>query len=1041
MKKFFKIFFISLGSLVLFLAIVIGIALFIVFTPERLTPIVRNQMPNFIICDSKIGSVELTFFSTFPDFELKIDEFSLTNPMNSAACRDALLAVKQLSAKVDIKALLNNNELLLSEIRFVDGTICVYIDSLGNTNFDIFPPDTTAVDTAAFELPFSFINISQIELKNINVNYVDEQSKMEAEIANLSGKIKGSMKDLDIINAAMQMNPFDIIFVDYASNMKAEMRNFSPQIIFSMDADDVRADLSSAPFLVSFEYESEKYLNNANISLNTLVDVVLSCQQANFEHLTASVNGLEITLSGLVENNDTVNQNIRLDVLYALQSWKISDLTALIPPSFQHYLDGISIDGKLSSTGKIAGFYGDSVMPLLNIQLALEDTEVVYPDMLPFPLHAIKGDLDIYTDLTNDAISYVNIRNFEARTPNSTIQTAGKVDALFSDPRVNLSTNANLYLAEFNPLIPEEMQTTAKGNVSGKIKTDLRLSHIEEMNLEKMKISGSLTLNDLDVVYDSVLLKTNHSIVDFELPNENPKTRNTTFVAAHITSDDLTAGMIDFADASLRNAQITLETSNVLDTTRIPAIQLAFQSATFSAEMDSMAITAENPNISVSVAPQRRDDAQPRFGVKFSGDNLAANMGDEKVNLEKLDVNTTVFYNGHEKDIFLQWLPRGSFVLENGVINSAMLPHELKIQDVKMDFNPREFTVQHVGVLLDNSDFNLSGKLSNILPYFRGDSILQGDFTFFSNHTDIGMLMDLTDGLGDEEEEVEIVEQPEEISAEPYMVPKGMDILLRAEIKEATLDETKITNINGDVRLSDGVLVLDGLTLTTPGADMQLTAMYRTPRKNHLFLGLNLSMLEIEIADLLTMIPDLDSIMPMLRSFGGKGEFRFSAQTNLDSLYNLKMSTLRAAASIHGEDLVLMDGETFSEISKKLRFNKKAQNKVDSLSAEFTVFRNEIMVFPFLIAMDKYKAVVGGRHNLDMSFEYNISLVESPLPFKASVNVFGDLDNPKFKLARAKYPNFYRPVARKEVESKEIELRELIRKSLTSNVAKKEDEE
>jgi len=370
-----------------------------------------------------------------------------------------------------------------------------------------------------------------------------------------------------------------------------------------------------------------------------------------------------------------------------------------------------------------------------------------------------------------------------------------------------------------------------------------------------------------------------------------------------------------------------------------------------------------------------------------------------------------------------------------------MLPHELKIQDVKMDFNPREFTVQHVGVLLDNSDFNLSGKLSNILPYFRGDSILQGDFTFFSNHTDIGMLMDLTDGLGDEEEEVEIVEQPEEISAEPYMVPKGMDILLRAEIKEATLDETKITNINGDVRLSDGVLVLDGLTLTTPGADMQLTAMYRTPRKNHLFLGLNLSMLEIEIADLLTMIPDLDSIMPMLRSFGGKGEFRFSAQTNLDSLYNLKMSTLRAAASIHGEDLVLMDGETFSEISKKLRFNKKAQNKVDSLSAEFTVFRNEIMVFPFLIAMDKYKAVVGGRHNLDMSFEYNISLVESPLPFKASVNVFGDLDNPKFKLARAKYPNFYRPVARKEVESKEIELRELIRKSLTSNVAKKEDEE
>ena len=88
-----------------------------------------------------------------------------------------------------------------------------------------------------------------------------------------------------------------------------------------------------------------------------------------------------------------------------------------------------------------------------------------------------------------------------------------------------------------------------------------------------------------------------------------------------------------------------------------------------------------------------------------------------------------------------------------------------------------------------------------------------------------------------------------------------------------------------------------------------------------------------------------------------------------------------------------------------LRFkNRQKENQVDSLTAEFTVFRNEIDVYPFLIAIDRYKAVVGGRHNLDMSFDYNISLVESPLPFRASVEVSGNLDDMKFRLARAKYP-------------------------------------
>ena len=305
--------------------------------------------------------------------------------------------------------------------------------------------------------------------------------------------------------------------------------------------------------------------------------------------------------------------------------------------------------------------------------------------------------------------------------------------------------------------------------------------------------------------------------------------------------------------------------------------------------------------------------------------------------------------------------------------------------------------------------------------------------------------MDLVSGFGSDQENSEDGDQEEELtvnnSAEisnPFMVPKGIDISLYTSINEAYFQSDTARNVQGTVTVKDGTMILESMLFTTSAAKMQLTAMYKSPRKNHLYMGMDFHLLEIEIAELLKLIPDVDSIMPMLRSFSGKGEFHIAVETYLDSLYNLKKSTLRGASSVRGIDLVLMDGETFTEIAKTLRFNKKTENKIDSLSAEFTVFRNEVDVYPFLIVMDKYKAIVDGRHNLDMNFNYHISLIDSPLPLKLGVNVRGNLDDMKIRPAKAKYSNMYRPAYRNEVETKKLELRSLIRQALVRNVREEE---
>ena len=143
MKKFGKIFFITLLSLFAILLVTISIVLFLVFTPERFTPIVRKQADKFITCQSEIGEVELTFFSTFPDFGLKIKKFTMINPVADSQS-DTLVDVDEFIGVVDAAAWWKKNELILKGLELTGGSVNIFTDSLGNTNYDIFATDTTS---------------------------------------------------------------------------------------------------------------------------------------------------------------------------------------------------------------------------------------------------------------------------------------------------------------------------------------------------------------------------------------------------------------------------------------------------------------------------------------------------------------------------------------------------------------------------------------------------------------------------------------------------------------------------------------------------------------------------------------------------------------------------------------------------------------------------------------------------------------------------------------------------------------------------------
>ena len=1071
MKKFLKIFLISLASLLLLVLIAGAVASWLIFTPERLTPIVRKQAAKLINCQSEIGKVELTFFSTFPQFGLRADKLILIHPVNGAP-NDTLIHVKELIGIINIQSLIKKRELIVSDFRLSNGNIYAYTDSNGKANFDIFniasEPDTTQTD-----LIFKVIDVENVDLKNVNVSYIDETMHLKAAIRGLSAKINGSMQTDDImgtvdpkpfdlsleyrpdesslikteinqlstkingsvksgvINAKVDINPFDMTLYYDSDSLKfdTDFRNLSVMSVSgTVGSDSISGTVRMELCKTSFTLGDEKYLHDALIRLNVEADAVLSRQFIQLKNTFLSINDLKLDVVGTVEN-DTLRKQIATDLSYKFDSWSVKNIMALIPASFSSYTNGIVADGKLSSEGTINGVYSSSTMPMMDIRVLLEKGTFRYP-AFPLPLTAMNADVTIHTDL-KDPRSYVRISRFDAKTPKSSVKTAGTITRLFSDIHLNLNTDADLVLSEFAHIIPDSMKITANGTVSGKVKTEFSMSHITNMELEKIKASGALTLSNLEATYDSLSLKTDRSTIEFALPNHRAMTDETQFAFASISLNTLNASKINNFQALLQNAKISLETSDVRDTLKIPDIRCSFKMEALVAEMDSGHISIARPAGNITVAPRKNAPTHPEIKLIYNSDRIKADFGQYSAIIENLGLDVDAENDPSQKDILLQWMPRGFIDMEKGTITMSTLSYPVEIPSIVMRFDPEMLTIEQGSAKIDQSDFHLSGKLTNVSSYFRGDSLLRGEFNFISKKTDVLQIMEMTSGIGYDEAEKEAAAE-----SGPYLVPKGMSILLHTDIGYASYGiATSASKIRGDVQVHDGTLVFDNLSFATPAGDMRFTAEYRTTRpnqrRNHLYLGLALHLYDIEIGELLRMIPVVDSIMPMLRSFGGKGNFHCAGDIYVDSMYNVKPSTMRVAASISGTDMVLMDSEMFSSIANTLRFNKQTENKVDSLSAEFQVLGEEIDVFPFLIVMDKYKVVISGRHNIDLRFKYNISVVQSPLPVRLAVDVSGTTDHPKFGPGKSKFPDFYRPASRKIVESREREIRKEIRNILT----------
>ena len=981
MKRALKIFFWTLFGLILTVVAAVCLVVYVVFTPQQLTPIARQAAAQYVTCEHEIGEVDLTFFSTFPRFGLRADGLLLINPKTGAP-NDTVVEAKHLVATVDVMEFINHKNLHIHEAILEDATVHFYIAEDGTTNLtDVFvtSPDTTE-DTTAFVMPFEALRVDGLRLQAKAISFTD---------------------DKDTITAALG-----------ATELSAKADGWDDMLV-TLDARDVCASI-----------KNETYADSLHVELIAPMAMNLDSMHFAFDGARLAVNDFQVRIEGDVTIGDAIDMDAKLET----GKWQIKPLLALVPAKFTSGLKDIDVDGTIQLDATAKGTYSEHSMPLIQAQVQLKDGKGAYKP-LPYTLRDLTLDAEAALNLNKGGKSNVTIRQLAAKTKESQVSAKGKINDLLGDMLLDLQMQLKANLPDFAYFLPDSMEL--EGQAKGTLDAKIRLKDLTDMKLEKGLLSADLTFDGLRYAQDSMLAVLPTSHLTLQVPNNTPTRKSVNWAKADLTADKIDFLMGNSTHAMIDAPALHAEIANVLAKGQDYWATLAFDA--IDAQYDDILADLKQSELEAFVSGGRKVSAKLRTTA------LNGRMGEElQAKTGNLALEAAARYNKEGENTLLKWNPRLKINLKNGVLNiPERLPETVYIPSIEFKYSNREMTIDNSRIELGNSDLNLKGNVRHIGKWFRHQDILEGELDIVSDHCDVNQLLAwFSADKGSEEQSAVSNQSSEEVESkkeegDPFMVPTDVDLALNTHLSEVEVFNQHAKDLKGGIYVKNGTLMLDEVGFVCRAAKLQLTAMYRTPRKNHLYVGLDYHMLDVDIDELLTMIPNLEDMVPMLKSFKGAAQFHLAAETYLKSNYEPKMSTLRGAASLSGKDLVVMDSETFSKIAKLLRFKKKTENKIDSINAEITVYKNDIDVYPLCVQMDNYMVALGGRHKTDMSFDYDINVLS---PLYLGVHVGGTMDNLQIKLAKCKYAKDFRPHWYEKADTQSLELRKMIKQSLEKDV-------
>ena len=969
-RKLIRVSAITVGALLLTGFVVVAFVINYVFTPDKLTPIVLNVANRSLDADLKVESVELTFFSTFPQFGLKVDEgFLVSKVLNDSLPQktDSLLAFKECVLTVNPLDYFLKNKISVYNLSLKNVAVYAYRNKAGKANWEIVKTssDTLAVekDTISQNKFDSEVDIRQVELEHANLIFDDRNTEVYSRIDDVDLRLK-------------------LALTKRVSSLGVEFENKN----------------------ILFWQQGELLINKVAASLQTDIEIDRSTALWTLKNTGLTINGIRLDVNGELKR-DTVTKMVGVNLKYGLHAPSMETVMNMIPEAYVKR-GQISAKGEVKVDGTLEGNYGNKQLPAVSLNIKINDASARY-EGLPYGIDNFTADFESYIDLMRRNPSFLNLKILHFEGAHTKILADAKVEDLLIDPLITLHTESTVDLDALAKTFPLQENVTIRGKLDAGLNLKCRLSSLKK-HIGRIRLGGRLALKDFE-------LKDTAKDFNF-LGNADLKFSDSETLQAELDIREIILNSRKFV-SEIDRMKAKVVSTNPQDTTKIVTLQCELEMNKLRANIgDSLKIYSGKTAGTGELAPKEQNSAMPMISFSMRTDSLFFNANETKLALGVAGIKAKL-----EKKNDSLWMPRGIVGFDRLLVHTPEFGLPLRVRKTAVTIDGPKITLRNASLKIGHSDMVATGEVMGLYRAMTKNETLKARLAISSEMIDCNQLIN-SFSLSEDSVSVAVTDTVSPTEMKLFVLPGNLDFELQTDLKKVVFEKVEFEDVCGKVDLKNRTLYLRNLEMRALDADMKAVMVYRADSVRGGYTGFDFKIRDINIAKLVDFIPSMDTIVPMLRSFEGRVQFDVAAEARLDSNMNIRIPTLRSAMYIKGDSLVLMDGETFAEISKMLMFKNKKKNVFDSISVNVVVNDGSVLVYPFQVSIDRYKAAIGGEQGLDMNFKYHISILKSPLPFKAGVNISGNLDKMKIRVGKAKYKDDVTPAAIHKVDSTRMDL-------------------
>lgn len=310
----------------------------------------------------------------------------------------------------------------------------------------------------------------------------------------------------------------------------------------------------------------------------------------------------------------------------------------------------------------------------------------------------------------------------------------------------------------------------------------------------------------------------------------------------------------------------------------------------------------------------------------------------------------------------------GNLILSDMAVSIPEMP-DLKITNATFLFSPSFAELTGMEATMGNgSDFTISGRLENYIPYIFSDGTVRGSLSLRSEKIDLNEIMDYIPSD---------TASTDTVPMEVLRIPDNIDFAFDARVGSLKYGLLSATDVIGSIIVSNGVVTVSETGMKALGGSMLVNAAYDTRDTLKPLVNADLLVNAVDIREAFGAFNTVKQLMPAANGLGGNVSARFDFSSILGQGMMPLLSTLSGAGEIRSESLQIVESGTFEMMKSLLKINPAYTNIIRDLKATFIINDGRLYVKPFDTKLGNIKLNVSGDQGLDRTINY---LVRTEIP-------------------------------------------------------------